>query len=131
MSQANVELVKSCYDAFGRGDIPAILAVLTEDIEWTTLGEGVPTAGTHRGTSGVARFFEMVGKTWNFTAFEPSEYVATGDTVAVIGRYAAIALATGKPVASEWVMVWKVRDGKVSYFREYSDTQALAAAVRP
>jgi ketosteroid isomerase-like protein len=31
---------------------------------------------------------------------------------------------------SAWVMVWKIRGGKVVYFREYTDTQALAAAVK-
>jgi len=49
--------------------------------------------------------------------------------VVAIGNYKAVARATGKPVAAEWVMVWKMRGGKVIYFREYTDTQALAAAV--
>ena len=129
MSQANIEIAKSCYAAFGRGDIPAILAVLANDIEWTTPGEGVPTQGVRRSVAEVARFFEIVAATWDFTAFEPREYVASGDTVVAIGTYAAIARATGKQASSEWVMVWKMRDGKVTYFREFTDTQALAAAV--
>lgn len=129
MSQANIEIVKNCYAAFGRRDIAFILSVLADDIEWTTPGEGVPTEGTRRSVAEVARFFEIVGATWNFTAFEPREYVGSGNTVAAIGSYTAIAQATGKRVSSEWVMVWKMRDGKVTYFREFTDTQALAAAV--
>ena len=129
MSQANIDIAKSSYAAFGRGDIPAILAVLDPNVEWTTPGKGVPTEGTRRGPAEVARFFETVGSTWTFTAFEPREYVASGDTVVAIGSYAATARATGKPMTSDWVMVWKFRNGKLAYFREYTDTQALAAAV--
>jgi uncharacterized protein len=130
MSQANIEIARNCYAAFGRGDIAAIVAVLADDVEWTTPGEGIPTEGTRRGPAEVAKFFEIVGSTWDFTAMEPREFVASGDTVAVIGRYAGVARATGKTMDSAWVMVWKIRGGKVVYFREYTDTQALAAAVK-
>ena len=129
MSQTNIEIAKNCYAAFGRGDIASILSALADDIEWTTPGDGIPTAGTRRSVAEVGRFFEIVGATWDFTAFEPREYVASGDTVAVIGSYAATSLATGRRTASEWVIVWKMRNGKVTHFREFTDTQALAAAV--
>ena len=129
MSQANIDIAKNGYAAFGRGDIAAILATLSDDVEWTAPGEGIPTEGTYRGVAEVARFFEIVGRTWNFTAFEPREYIASGDTVVAIGSYSATARATGNSVASEWVMVWKMRAGKIAYFREYTDTQALASAV--
>src|SRR4029453_12176384 len=98
MSQANIEIAKNGYAAFGRGDIAGILELLADEIEWTTPGEGVPTQGPRRGVAEVARFFEIVGRTWNFTAFEPREYIASGDTVVAIGNYKAVARATGKPV---------------------------------
>jgi ketosteroid isomerase-like protein len=130
MSQTNIEFVKTCYAAFQRGDIATILSLVADDVDWTNPGEGVPTCGTRRSVAEVGRFFEIVDSTWNFTAFEPREYVASGDTVVAIGSYAAIAKQTGKSVASEWVMVWKIRDGKVTYFREYTDTEALAGAAK-
>ena len=129
MSQANIEIAKNCYDAFGRADIPALLAALAEDVEWITPGDGIPTEGTRRGPAEVGEFFEVVGSTWSFTSFEPREFIASGDTLVVVGRYAGTAKATGKPVASDWVMVWKIRDGKVAYFREFTDTLALASAL--
>jgi len=125
MSQANIEVVKKAYADFGRGDINAILAACAPDVEWTTPGEGVPTAGTRRGPAEVAQFFSAVAGIWDFTSFEPREYIASGDTVVAIGSYACVARPTGKPVGSEWVMVWKFRDGKAVYFREYTDTQAM------
>ena len=131
MSQSNIEIAKSCYAAFARGDIAAILAALAEDIQWITPGaEGIPTAGNRKGRDEVKQFFESVTSTWTFTAFEPREYIANGDSVAALGSYEGISRATGKPLSASWAMVWKFRDGKVVYFREYTDTQALAGALK-
>ncbi len=33
--QTNVDVVQQAYVAFGRGDIPAVLSFLTDDIEWS------------------------------------------------------------------------------------------------
>lgn len=34
MPNDNVALLRNTYEAFGRGDIAAVMAVLAEDIEW-------------------------------------------------------------------------------------------------
>ena len=47
-----------------------------------------------------------------------------------IGDYTATSNATGKQVSSEWVMVWTIRGGKVTHFREYADTHALYNAIQ-
>src|SRR4051812_37391888 len=36
MPNQNVELLRGAYDAFDRGDIPAILAILDDDVVWNT-----------------------------------------------------------------------------------------------
>ena len=35
---------------------------------------------------------------------------------------------TGRMFNNRWVMAFSVRDGKITQFEEYADTQALAAA---
>ena len=66
----------------------------------------------------------------SFEAFEPREFIAQGDQVAVIGRYKANAKTTGKGWDAEWVMVFTFRDGKIVRFREYSDSLKLATAFQ-
>jgi ketosteroid isomerase-like protein len=63
-SQTNLELVRSLYAAFGRGDIPAIIAALAGHATWTVHGPAnlVPTFGTFHGPAGVTRFFGLVGE---------------------------------------------------------------------
>jgi hypothetical protein len=40
-AMSNLQLARDAYDAFGRGDIPAVLGMMNPDIEWR-LAEGNP-----------------------------------------------------------------------------------------
>ena len=51
-AEENVQIAQAGYAAFGRGDLPAILELLTDDIEWIELRappDVTPAAGTYRG----------------------------------------------------------------------------------
>lgn len=129
-TEANVEIIRKAYADFSRGDIPSILAMLDPDIEWITPGSPqLPMSGTHRGREGVGNFFTIVNETWEFTSFEPREYLAAGDQVIVKGQYDARSRRTGRTAKCDWVMVWRLRNGKAAEFREYTDTAALEKAL--
>ncbi len=52
MGGENVEFVKGLYAAFGRGDVPAVLAGFADDIEWHE-ALGMPYGGVYRGGDAV------------------------------------------------------------------------------
>lgn len=84
-NRTNLEIVRDIYDAFGRGDIPAVLAVLAPDIEWTE-AKGFPTGGTYHGPEAVVEsVFKRLGKEWRGFKAVPEEFLATGDAVVVLG----------------------------------------------
>ena len=125
----NVDTVQRCYAAVGRGDIPAVLDLMTDDVAWTLQGPpAIPFAGTRRGKAGVTEFFSLVGGTLEFHQFEPREFVAQSDTVVAIGYEHSVAIPTGRTLRQEWVHVYTVRDGKIATFRGFEDTAALVAA---
>ena len=132
MSEAqNVQVVKNAYAAFQRGDINGVLAVLDNNVDWHPVkgAEGVaPHAGQRRGRAAVGEFFAELAKTMEFTKFEPKEFIAQGDQVVAIGEYAGRVTPTGRSIASDWVMVFTVRDGKVTRFREWTDSAQLVKA---
>jgi uncharacterized protein len=130
--RTNADVVQRGYEAFGRGDIPALLDLLTDDVEWTLQGPSViPFAGTRHGHEGVSEFFSVLGETLDFEQFEPREYVAQGDTVVVVGFERSLSRATGRTIEQEWAHVNTLRDGKIAKFRAYEDTGAYVAALEP
>lgn len=109
----------------------AILAQLSDDVDWEgVIGAGphVPQSGRRKGKDEVRAFFHAVRDTTDWEVFEPQEFIAQGDRVVVLGHYAAVTKATGLRVASDWVMVFRLRDGLTTEFREFSDSAAINAA---
>jgi ketosteroid isomerase-like protein len=132
MSNANVDLVKSMYDAFTRGDIASILDASTENIIWESVGSqhDFPTLGRRDGRNGAQEFFASVAEHLSFSEFAPREYCPSGDRVFVLGRYAMTVKKTGRAFASDWCHVFTIDGGKVAEFREFTDTAQAAAAYR-
>jgi ketosteroid isomerase-like protein len=132
MSEAqNTKVVQDAYAAFGRGDIPTLLGYMTDDILWQPVigaGRHVPFSGERKGKAAVGEFFKQVAESEDFQLFEPREFVAQGDKVVAIGHYRAQAKATGKTFDSPFVMVFTLQGGKVTAFREFTDSAAINTA---
>lgn len=73
-------------------------------------------------------FLPIVGAADGFSV-SPERYTVDGDTVAVEGRYRGTWKATGTPVDAQFVHVWRLRDGKVIQFQQYTDTLQWARAA--
>ena len=132
--QQNIETVKAMYEAFGRGDVEAILDRVTDDVGWSTDAaiEAAPWYGPKNGKAEVPSFFEGIAKTGPVTEFTPLSFASNDDgDVHVFLRYAFTVAATGKDVAMNLHHYWKFRDGKVCYVRSSEDTAQVAAALTP
>lgn len=127
---ANVKLVQSLYEAFGKGDIGKIVDASAPDVEWENVGRPQDCAcfGKRSGTAGVAEFFKTIGGLWDFKQFTPREFIATGDRVVVLGSYAMVHKTTGKPFEADWTHIFLIKGGKVVSFREFTDTARAAEA---
>ena len=128
----NTETVQRLFEAFGRGDVATLMSLLSEDVVWFMPGspEVVPYAGERRGHAGASQFFQLLGGAVDFEAFEPREFVAQNDKVVALGFERGRVRATGKSFDNPWALVFTVRDGLITEFRGYEDTEAVAAAFR-
>ncbi len=132
MSEKNVALVKQGYAAFVRGDIPAVLALLADDVEFVLHYPENPTlGGRYRGRAAVAQALQRLGEEMEFTLFSPDEFIASGDRVVVLGRQAGRTRSTGRHGELEWVDIFTVRDGRISRFDEFLDSYSLAQLWEP
>ncbi|MFD2367579.1 nuclear transport factor 2 family protein [Pseudoduganella sp. GCM10020061] len=129
--QSNIELIKECYDAFTKGDLPRLLSHMSPDIEWELPElEGVAFSGTRSGQAQVIEFFQMVSAAQDIRDFRPIEFIAQGDRVVVRGHYDWTVKSTGVDFGSEWIHFFTVKDGLVTAFREFMDTHVVVEAYR-
>jgi uncharacterized protein len=118
MANDNVALVQRTYEAFGRGDIPAVMGTFAEDISWN-VPTVVPHGGRAKGRDEVGRFFERLGSMWEDFGLDLEDFVASGDRVCVIGR--AQGRFNGTQTGYGFVHCWTVQDGVCTDFDEYVD----------
>ncbi len=124
----STELVQSLFAAFGRGDIPFILAHLSPDCRWVATGEGLPYAGVYTGPAGAGEFFTRLAASEDITRFEPREYFVNGDDVIVLGFEECRVKSNGKTASTNWAMLFRVRGGLVTYWENFIDTSAYLRA---
>jgi len=126
----NIELMQEMYAAFGRGDIDAILATVTEDVDWGTqsVATEIPWYRIRQGREGVADFFRTLATEIDFERFEPNLFAATGDQVLIRVDYTYRFKKNGKGAATTGIHQFTFRDGQVSQFRAYEDTASIRDA---
>ena len=113
----NTEVINGAYAAFASGDIPALLAIMDDGVDWES-PKPLPVAGSYSGPDGVGEFFATIGREWPELNIEIDEMVASGDHVVGIGR-AEGKLTSGEAASYGFTHVFTLADGKVVRFREY------------
>ena len=131
MSQENVDIVRGVYEAFGRGDVPAVLAALDPQIEWLEAENfiyagGNPYIGHNAVLEGV---FMRLATEWEGFGVAPIEILDAGDTVVTRGYYSGTFKKTGRMVRAQLAHFMTFRDGKVIKFQQYTDTAQFEQAV--
>jgi uncharacterized protein len=127
----NVELVKQIYANLEEDDAASLLAICALDVEWQYPPvKELPYGGLWRGPDGVARFVQQHDEAEELLDFNPSDLVAQGDHVAVLGTYRGRVKSTGHEWVTNFVHVLTIRNGKIQRFEAHCDTAAALEARR-
>ena len=128
---SSVQLTRDIYDAFGRGDIPAVLGCFAPDMEWHPAEghafrpDGSPWVGRDEIAEG---FFAQIGEAWSTFTVTPRRFHDAGDTVVVEGRYTGVLRESRESIDAQFCHIWTARDGKMTT-QQYMDTAQLQHAV--
>jgi uncharacterized protein len=126
VSQENVDLVRSAYEAFAKGDMDTVTRMLA-DTEWHE-AEGMPYAGTFTGAEAIlGNVLGPMNQDVEGFIVKPDELLDAGEKVLSLGHYGGEA-ANG-PVDLKFAHVWTVRDGAVVRFDHFTDTKLYADLV--
>ena len=131
MSAENVNVVRGMYEAFGRGDIGAVLAALDATVEWWEAENFIyadknPYVGPNAVLEGV---FMRIANDWDGFAVTPENVLDAGDVAIGHGYYSGTHKQTGKRVRAQFAHFFTFRDGKIVKFQQYTDTAQFNSAV--
>jgi hypothetical protein len=123
MSETNISVVKSLYEAMGKRDVGKILSLIDSSIEIQQTDQ-LPWGGSYRGALGMKSFFDkLIGNV--DSKLEMDRFLDAGDDVVMIGRTHGQTKSKGTPFDVTAIHVWTLRDGKVVGFHPYIDTPAM------
>ncbi len=114
----NAALIAAGYEAFARGDVPAVLELFAEDISWRIPGRN-PLAGVYTGHHEVLDFFGLLGQLSNGTFRLEIHNVLGDDSADVAALTTEHAERNGVTSAVASVHVWRVENGKATRFEAY------------
>lgn len=125
-----LDTVRAMYAAFAANDRDALDALIASDVRWNQMPT-FPGGGRWRGRATVFEsVFTPFRAEWDGWHAQVNEYVAQADTVVALGVYKGVYRSTGKSVHAEFAHVYRVQDGRITQFDQYTDTAALQAAQR-
>ena len=119
----NLDPVNGAYAAFAKGDIPGLLELLGEDVDWSSPGT-LPQGGDYMGKEGALQFFQGIGASWDSLDVEVESIAETADGMVVVVTHLSGTRKGGGPAEYGAAHVFNVRDGKIVRFREYVDLDA-------
>jgi ketosteroid isomerase-like protein len=132
MSAENLAAVESIYALHEEGDVRGIGEVFAEDVVWHA-AESYPYAspdGPWRGREQVLRnVTEAIPRDWIGFTTRVDEIIDLDDRVIVLGRYRGRHRGTGRDLDAQVCAIYDVQGGRVTRFRQYTDTAQIRAAM--
>jgi uncharacterized protein len=131
-ADANIKTITQVYEAFGRGDVAAILDAVTDDVDWAAeaASSAAPWYGVRHGKDAVAAFFSDFGSTMEVEEFTPVSFAANDTDVLTVVRFRSRSRGTGKTSEMNLHHYFKFRDGKIAYYRGTEDTAQTETVLR-
>ena len=128
--QANLQTVHRFYQTASDGDLPAMLKLIADDVDWKDAGaDRLPWTTPVHGRKEFEQYGKAIFEALEFQAFQPDEFIVGRDAVVVLGHERCLVRATGRVVEANWAQIFTLREGLICKFREYSDTAAWEAGV--
>jgi ketosteroid isomerase-like protein len=121
-------LIRLGYDAWNRGDWPAMQNMVTPDFE-VDATDRVLNPEAYSGIDGVRRLADEMFEIWDAWLIEPGEFVERGDEVFVEHNIKARGKGSGVQLEQTYWSVWTIRDGKAARLALYVDRDRALGAI--
>lgn len=128
MAQAEIEMVRSAYEAVNRGDWDAAFRHAHSDFEWKT-DDRLLNAGTYRGRAEISRFLEDQREPFEDMFAVPEEFFEQGNRIVVFVRMRSRPKGSTRFSESYIAHLWTFRDGKATRCEAFAAREQALEAV--
>jgi|SRR5664280_641981 ketosteroid isomerase-like protein len=124
----NLDLVQAAFDAYFRGDEPALLGLVAADVVITQFPEQVD-AGEYHGHEGFRQVMADWAGSWDDWSIEILGAKESGDVVLATARQRGRGRKSGAPMEAEAAFVFTVRAGLIARWQMFSSEEQALKAV--
>jgi uncharacterized protein len=128
MAQDNVDVVQGAWDAFGRGDIDAVLETIAPSAE-TRLPESLPWGGTYAGPDGFRDFLAKLDDSFEVFSANPQKVLGADDNHVVVVAKTKGRTKAGSTIEGQTIWLYQLRDGKIADAESFGDTAQVLEAL--
>jgi uncharacterized protein len=125
--ERDIERVEQVYRAHAKGDVNAILQLLSPEVELVQSPE-LPWGGRYLGREGAAQFIKTLREKVD-ARLQVEQLIDAGDQVVVFGFTKGKARETGLEFEIPVVHVWTFSQGQIVRFEAYIDNPTMLAAL--
>jgi len=129
MTKDALDVIRTAYEAYARGDLDVMLSLVDPDLEWTFLDPSMadPAPETCHGRHELAEV--MARRAELGLASEVQDMTANGDHVMVVARTPGADARRARPTGDMSFTVFTVRDGRIVAMRDCRDREEAVAIV--
>jgi ketosteroid isomerase-like protein len=122
VASANIELVKSAFDAWNRVGVEAFTDHMAEDVAWLEVSGRPEGPATERlGRDRLRKGLESLFDAWESYRVEIERMEEVRDLVVVVVREVGRGRASGVEVDGRWGYLITVRDGEIDRVEAYRE----------
>jgi len=132
MIQSTQEVVQAFLSLTAHGaPVEQIGALFSDDVDFFVAGDlaTVPWIGRKYGQAGAADFYRQIREKIISETFDIADVVVQGRRAIILGALESRVRQTDKLITSEFAFDLLVEEGKITRFRMFEDSFAVAQAV--
>lgn len=131
--QMNAQIVGKAFELIGKGDLPSALELFSDEVTWKSpmtqsKHEHITWSKPRHGREEVAAFFKELTDKIQLGKVQVKDIISQDDKVVVDGRNGGTVKATSKTYDHEWVMIFTLKNGKITSCRHFYDTADVIQA---
>ncbi|MBM9575879.1 nuclear transport factor 2 family protein [Leptospira sp. 201903070] len=130
-TKKSAEVVKSFFNAFGKGDFEGILSLFHDDVSVVAVRNDPARSGLHgsyNGKEGLQKFLTNLGTFFETKAFSVDSVIGEGDVAFASGSFVHKLKTTGNLFSSDWALKCIIRDNRILGYHFYEDSAAFEKA---